>query len=61
MDVDSKLKFIESIVMPILLYGFEIWGFDNTCNVEKIQISMHEAGNVDSSGQILSPRLFITQ
>ena len=35
MGVESKLKLFESIVMPILLYGSEIWGFDNTCNVEK--------------------------
>ena len=42
LDVESKLKLFESIVMPILLYGSEIWGFDNTCNVEKIQIRYYK-------------------
>ena len=42
LDVESKLKIFESIVMPILLYGSEIWGFDNTSNVEKIQIRYYK-------------------
>ena len=42
LDVESKLKLFESIVMPILLYGSEIWGFGNTCNVEKKMIRYYK-------------------
>ena len=42
LDVGNKLKLFKSIVMPVLLYGYETWGFDNTCDVEKIQIRYHK-------------------
>ena len=38
MDIETKLQLFDSIVTPILLYGSEVWGFENISNVEKIQI-----------------------
>ena len=35
MDIETKLQLFDSIVTPILLYGSEVWGFENISNVEK--------------------------
>ena len=42
MDIETKLQLFDSIVIPILLYGSEVWGFENLNNVEKIQIRFYE-------------------
>ena len=42
MDIETKLQLFDSIVTPILLYGSEVWGFDNISNVEKIQIRFYK-------------------
>ena len=42
LDVYSKLKLFESIDVPILCYGFEVWGFDNVNDIEKIQIRFYK-------------------
>ena len=39
MDIETKPQLIDSIVTPILLYGSEVWGFENISNVEKIQFA----------------------
>ena len=36
--VDLQLKLFDSLVEPILLYGSEVWGFENTCSLEKIHL-----------------------
>jgi hypothetical protein len=33
--VDLQLKLFDSLVEPILLYGSEVWEFENTCSLEK--------------------------
>ena len=35
MDIETKLQLFDSIATPILLYGSEVWGFENISNVEK--------------------------
>ena len=42
MDIETKLQLFDSIVTPILLYGSEVWGFENIRNVEKIQIRFYK-------------------
>ena len=42
MDIETKLQLFDSIVTPILLYGSEVWGFENISNVEKIQIRFYK-------------------
>ena len=34
-SVDLQLKLFDSLVEPILLYGSEVWRFENTCSLEK--------------------------
>ena len=38
MDIASKLQLFDSVIVPILLYGCELWGFNNISDIEKIQI-----------------------
>jgi hypothetical protein len=37
-SVECKLKLFDSMVLPILLYGCEIWGYENTDIIESIHI-----------------------
>jgi hypothetical protein len=34
--VDLQLKLFDSIEEPILLYGSEVWGFENNIDIERI-------------------------
>ena len=36
--IDLQLKLFDSIVEPILLYGSEVWGFENTIDIEWIHL-----------------------
>ena len=36
--IDLQLKLFDSIVEPILLYGLEVWGFENTIDIEWIHL-----------------------
>ena len=40
--VDLQLKLFDSLVEPILLYGSEVWGFENTCSREKHHLQFCE-------------------
>ena len=42
MDIASKLQLFDSVIVPILLYGCEIWGFNNISDIEKIQIRFYK-------------------
>ena len=37
MPNDLQIKLFDSLVLPILLYGSEIWGYENHENFEKLQ------------------------
>ena len=37
-SVDFQLTLFDSLVEPILLYGSEVWRFENTCSLEKIHL-----------------------
>ena len=37
LPIDLQIKLFDSLVLPILLYGSEIWGYDNHENFEKLQ------------------------
>ena len=34
LPIDVKLELFEHLVMPILLYGSEIWGFEDLAQIE---------------------------
>ena len=38
LDIDIQLKLFDSVVVPILLYGCEVWGFSNINLVEKLHL-----------------------
>ena len=42
MDIASKLQLFDSVIVPILLYGCEIWGINNISDIEKIQIRFYK-------------------
>ena len=35
LPIDLQIKLFDSLVLPILLYGSEIWGYENHENFEK--------------------------
>ena len=37
MPIDIKFKLYDTLVRPILLYGAEIWGFENSAILEKVE------------------------
>ena len=37
-SIDLQLRLFDSIVEPILLYGSEVWGFENTIDIERIHL-----------------------
>ena len=43
MDISTKLKLFDSIIKPILLYGCEIWGFENNKAIEAVQIRFYKS------------------
>ena len=43
MDVKTKTQLFDSIIMPILLYGSEIWGLQNVNNIDKIQMGFYKS------------------
>ena len=40
LPLDCKLKLFYSIVLPILLYGCEIWGYENIDIIENVHINV---------------------
>lgn len=36
LSIDCQLDMFDKMVVPILLYGSELWGFENLCIIEKI-------------------------
>ncbi|MEW8546520.1 MAG: reverse transcriptase family protein [Candidatus Thiodiazotropha sp.] len=38
LPVDCQLKLFDQTIVPILLYGSEVYGFENLCNIEKIHL-----------------------
>ena len=41
-DIKTKLHLFDSMIVPILLYGSEIWGIYNCKNVDKLQIRFYK-------------------
>ena len=35
---DISIKLFDSVVKPIMLYGCEIWGYDNSVMADKLQL-----------------------
>ena len=38
LPIDLQLELFDSLVLPILLYGCEIWGFENIEILEKLDL-----------------------
>ena len=38
MDIVTKLQLFDAIDIPVILYGNEVWGFENISYVEKYKI-----------------------
>ena len=36
--VDLQLKLFDSIVLPILTFSCEVWGFENCAEIEKVHL-----------------------
>ena len=38
LPIDVQLQLFDSVVLPVLLYGCEIWGFENLAIIEKVHL-----------------------
>ena len=38
LPIDVQLQLFDSVVLPVLLYGCEIWGFKNLAIIEKVHL-----------------------
>ena len=38
LPLDIQLKLFDSFILPILTYGYEVWGFKNTNLIEKFHL-----------------------
>jgi hypothetical protein len=38
MPIDCQLKLFDQVIQPVLLYGSEVWGFENTVLLERVQL-----------------------
>ena len=38
MLIDCQLKLFDQVIQPVLLYGSEVWGFENTVLLERVQL-----------------------
>ncbi|XP_067660315.1 uncharacterized protein [Haliotis asinina] len=38
MPIDCQLKLFDNLVKPILLYGAEVWGFENVAMIERVHL-----------------------
>ena len=38
LDIDTQIKLFDSTVLPILLYGSEVWGYNNVDIIEKLHL-----------------------
>jgi hypothetical protein len=36
--LDIQLELFDALVKPILLYGSEVWGFQNMVNIERVHL-----------------------
>jgi hypothetical protein len=36
--IDLQLKLFDKLIFPILTYGCEIWGYENTKQIEKLHL-----------------------
>ena len=40
LPIDVQLQLFDSVVLPVLLYGCEIWGFENLAIIEKVHLQI---------------------
>ena len=38
LPIDIQLKLFDQLIQPILLYGCEIWGYENIMNIERVHL-----------------------
>ena len=39
LPIDLQLKLFDSLILPIITYSCEIWGFENISDIEKVQLN----------------------
>ena len=42
LPIDCQLDLFDKIVIPVLLYGCEIWGYENLELIERIHLKFHK-------------------
>ena len=38
LPIDIQLKLFDSLIEPILLYGSDVWGFEDNSNIERVHL-----------------------
>ena len=40
LDISDKVRIFDSMVLPILCYGSEVWGFHNAVDIERVHTTL---------------------
>jgi len=40
LDICDKVRLLDSMVLPILCYGSEVWGFHNAVDIERVHTTL---------------------
>ena len=44
-DIDTQIHLFNTMIVPVLTYGCEIWGYSNINQLERLQLRFHFFGN----------------
>ena len=48
MPIDIQLKMIDSLVLPILTYSAEVWGFEKLDVIDQLELQFYKGSEINT-------------
>ena len=61
LPIDVQLQLFDSVVLPVLLYGCEIWGFENLAIIEKVHLQFLKYTVVKMPTEVVSAETYYSK